>query len=118
MQIDDYEVPVGTNYSEEEHLSASSDELYCDMGRSLLEKLDRDFLCSPRKIVRGVYRNEVLKLVVKRKVGEGNLVEWILTDTNRNKIVLLIKAKMGYNYEVSNDALSTKNGFVRIFLST
>ena len=111
MQVDDYEEPCGDNYIEEEQQSASSDDSYCNMGRGLLEKLDRDFLCSPRQIVRGVYRNEVLKLVVKRKLGEGNLVEWILTDTNRNKIVLLIKAQMGYNYELSNDALSTKNGF-------
>ena len=70
MEVDDYKEPGGDNYLEEEQQSASSNDSYCNMGRGLLEKLDRDFLCSPRKIVRGVYRNEVLKLVVKRKLGE------------------------------------------------
>ena len=81
----------------------------CDDGFKFLQQLDRDFLCSPRMIVRGVYTGEVLKLVVRRKT-EGNLVHWALFDMKRNKQLLSVKAQMEYQYKISSKALGTSEG--------
>ena len=83
------------------------DEL-CD-GAKFLQFLDRDFYCSPRLIVRGIYVGEVLKLEVRRKT-EGNLVHWSIFDMHRQKYVLSVNAQMEYQYNISRKAQGTSEG--------
>jgi len=92
------------NVSEE---SEEDDEL-CD-GFKFLQRIDRDFLCSPRMIVRGIYKGEVIKLEVKRRT-EGNFVHWALFDMSKQKQLLCIKGQMEYRYELSNKAQCTGEG--------
>ena len=58
------------NFAEEVQ---NSEENYDIIGHQLLVQLDRDYRSSPRKLVRGVYKSDVLELVVRRKL-QGNLV--------------------------------------------
>ena len=46
-----------------------------------------------------MYKSDVLELVVRRKL-QGNLVQWTLTFTPQNRIVLNIMAKMEYKYSL------------------
>ena len=78
-------------------------------GAQFLKKLDQDYLCSPRKIVRGVYSGEVLQLIMKRKL-EGTYVDWSIMNMRNKKQVLLVKGEMTYPYGLSREALSTKFG--------
>ena len=78
-------------------------------GARFLQQIDRDYICSPRLIVRGVYVGEVLKLVVKRKT-EGTYVDWTMFNTNMNEQVLNIKGEMTYPFALSREAQGTKYG--------
>ena len=53
-------------------------------GAYFLEKIDPDFVCGPRGIVRGEYSGVLngtsYKLTARRKVGEGTWVDWSLVD--------------------------------------
>ena len=70
------------------------------IGIKLLENLDCDFYASPRMLVRGVYRGDVLELTVKRRT-DGNLVSWTLREMVHKKYVLNVKAKMLYSYDIA-----------------
>ena len=78
-------------------------------GAEFLKKLDQDYLCSPRKIVRGVYTGEVLQLIMKRKL-EGTYVDWSIMNMRNKTQVLLVKGEMTYPFGLSREALSTKFG--------
>ena len=78
-------------------------------GAKFLQQLDRDYLCGPRMLVRGVYEGEVLKLTVKRKT-EGTYVDWTILNKKTNTLVLNIKGEMTYPYALSREALGTKFG--------
>ena len=78
-------------------------------GATFLQQLDRDYLCSPRMIVRGVYVGDVLKLIVKRKT-EGTYVDWTIFNMKTKKLVLNVKGEMTYPYALSRKAQGTKFG--------
>ena len=78
-------------------------------GARFLEQIDKDFLCSPRQIVRGVYRGKDIVLIVRRRV-EGNFVDWSIFNTKTNLQALLVHCQMTYPYGLSREALSTKFG--------
>ena len=99
VQGDDVEVEVA---GDEE-----GEEAVC--GAEFLKQLDRDYICSPRLIVRGVYVGEVLRLVVKRKT-EGTLVDWALYNMKTRTQVLNIKGEMTYPFALSREAQGTKYG--------
>ena len=80
-----------------------------DSGARFLQQIDRDYICSPRLIVRGVYVGEVLKLVVKRKT-EGTYVDWAMFNMNMKEQVLNIKGEMTYPFALSREAQGTKYG--------
>ena len=87
------------------YVSDSSQESYDNIGLQLLRQLDRDFLSSPRLIVRGVWRGDNLELVANRRL-EGNLVHWTLTYIPKNKIVMLCKARMDYKYSLPDTGIA------------
>ena len=68
-------------------------------GQKFLEKLDRHFQESPRLIMRGIFRGEVLELQAKRRT-EGTLVEWKMINTRTNTTVLNVRARMTYKYSL------------------
>ena len=78
-------------------------------GAKFLQQLDRDYLCSPRMVVRGVYVGEVLKLIVRRKT-EGTYVDWTILNMKTKTLVLNIKGEMTYPYGLSREAQGTKFG--------
>ena len=80
-----------------------------DSGARFLQQIDRDYICSPRLIVRGVYVGEVLKLVVRRKT-EGTYVDWAMFNMNMKEQVLNIKGEMTYPFALSREAQGTKYG--------
>ena len=96
-QGDDEEVGECEADSSEEELDNYEES--DNIGFKSLRKLDRDFHTSPRMLVRGVYRGDVLELIVRRKT-EGNLVSWTLREMVNKKYVLNIKAKMLYSYDI------------------
>ena len=89
--------------------SSDVESIQFNCGAEFLKNLDQDYLCSPRKIVRGVYSGEVLQLIMKRKL-EGTLVDWSIMNMRNKKQVLLVKGEMTYPYGLSREALSTKFG--------
>ena len=89
--------------------TSDEENIQINCGAEFLEKLDRDYLCSPRLIVRGVYNGEVLQLTMKRKT-EGTFVDWSIMNMRYNKQVLLVKGEMTYPYGLSREALGTKFG--------
>ena len=78
-------------------------------GAKFLQQLDKDYLCSPRMLVRGEYSGEVLKLIVKRRT-EGTFVNWGIFNKKTNKQLLLVHGEMNYPSTVSTSALFTKSG--------
>ena len=96
---------------EDNQYDNTSDEenVHLKCGAEFLKKLDRDYLCSPRLIVRGVYKGDVLQLIIKRKT-EGRFVDWSIMNKMKNKQVLLVKGEMTYPYGLSREALGTKFG--------
>ena len=76
-----------------EDLSEDELEIEETMGDKFLRKLDRDYVTSPRLIVRGVYKGDVLKLTVRRKT-EGTYVDYYMVNSNTNDIILNVKAQM------------------------
>ena len=78
-------------------------------GAKFLQQIDKDYLCSPRLVVRGVYTGEVLQLIVKRKT-EGTYVDWAIVNKTTKKQLLLVHGEMTYPFAVSRAALSTKFG--------
>ena len=78
-------------------------------GARFLQQLDRDYLCSPRMVVRGEYVGEVLKLIVRRK-PEGTYVDWTIFNMKSKTLVLNIKGEMTYPYGLSREAQGTKFG--------
>ena len=83
-------------------------------GAHFFEKMDPDFLCGPRGIVRGEYSGELngttYKLSARRKVGEGTWVDWSLVDEKTSKQVLMVRGEMSYLYSLSREARSSKHG--------
>ena len=88
---------------------ADEEDEEANSGAKFLEQLDRDYLCSPRMVVRGVYVGEVLKLIVKRKT-EGTYVDWTIFNMKTKTLVLNIKGEMTYPYALSREAQGTKFG--------
>ena len=105
--LDDQVWGIGGNGAEMCRDDAEGDE--ADNGAKFLQQIDKDYLCSPRMIVRGVYSGEVLKLIVRRKT-EGTYVDWSMFNMETRQQVLLVHGEMAYPYGLSPAALSTKSG--------
>ena len=112
---EEFENPPSENDDEagerdyQDDITSDEEHVHTHCGAKFLTKLDQDYLCSPRKIVRGVYSGEVLQLIMKRKL-EGTYVDWSLMNMRNKKQVLLVKGEMTYPYGLSREALSTKFG--------
>ena len=104
---DDDNDQAGEDYKDDN--TSDEENMHKNCGAQFLKKLDRDYLCSPRLIVRGVYNGEVLQLTMKRKT-EGTFVDWSIMNMRYNKQVLLVKGEMTYPYGLSREALGTKFG--------
>ena len=78
---------------------AGTDNFQESVGQKFLEKLDRHFQESPRLIMRGICRGEVLELRAKRRT-EGTLVEWKMINTREKTTVLNVRARMTYKYSL------------------
>ena len=89
-------------------LSEDEKEIEDSMGDNFLKKLDRDYVTSPRLIVRGVYKGDVLKLTVRRKT-DGTYVNWFMVNSETKDIVLNVKAQMTYSFDIRG-GMSTKYG--------
>merc|ERR1712004_893336 len=70
-------IDTGTEDASDGMAKTEDDNSDDRLGEKFLLELDPDFMCSTRLVMRGVYKSEVLKLVVKRRL-EGNLVHWEL----------------------------------------
>ena len=103
----DVHVESGDRVERDDQVEEEGEE--ANSGATFLQQLDRDFICSPRMIVRGVYTGEVLKLVVKRKT-EGTYVDWAMYNTKTKTQVLNIKGEMTYPFALSREAQGTKYG--------
>ena len=75
-----------------------------------LKKLDQNFFCGPRMLVRGEYAAEGILNLVSRRKTEGTYVDWSMMDLRRKKQVLLVKGEMRYPFGLSRDARSSKHG--------
>ena len=75
-------------------------EDFVENGGNLLKTINRDFLASPRMLVRGIYKGEILRLTVQRRT-EGRLVSWSMKDVKNDTYVLNVKAKMRYSYDIA-----------------
>ena len=84
--------------NQEENQEPADYDKYVENGSGLLCKINRDFLASPRMLVRGVYKGEILQLTVQRRT-EGKLVSWIIK--NHYIYVLNVKAKMLYSGDLA-----------------
>ena len=102
VQVDGGDLVERDDQVNEEYEEANS-------GAKFLQQLDRDYLCSPRMVVRGEYVGEVLKLVVRRK-PEGTYVDWTIVNMKTKTLVLNIKGEMTYPYGLSREAQGTKFG--------
>ena len=102
-------IDTGTEDASDGMAKTEDDNSDDKLGAKYLLELDPDFMCSTRLVMRGVYKSEVLKLVVKRRL-EGNLVHWELFDTRRNKQIMCVKCQMEYPYDLSLEARGTSNG--------
>ena len=100
-------VESGDRVEKDDQVDKEGEE--ANSGATFLQQLDRDYICSPRLIVRGVYSGEVLKLVVKRKT-EGTYVDWAMYNTKTKTQVLNIKGEMTYPFALSREAQGTKYG--------
>ena len=108
---------IGMNKSADQVQVQDDDKVHCSedaadevkSGAKFLQQIDKDYLCSPRLVVRGVFSGEVLQLVVKRKT-EGTYVDWAITNKKTNKQLLLVHGEMTYPFGLSREALSTKSG--------
>ena len=89
-------------------LSEDEKETEDSMGDNFLKELDRDYVTSPRLIVRGVYKGDVLKLTVSRKT-DGTYVNWFMVNSETKDIVLNVKAQMTYSFDIKG-GMSTKYG--------
>ena len=103
----DVHVESGDRVERDDQVEDEGEE--ANSGASFLQQLDRDFICSPRMIVRGVYTGAVLQLVVKRK-PEGTYVDWAMYNTKTKTQVLNIKGEMTYPFALSREAQGTKYG--------
>ena len=91
-----------------EDLNEEEREIEDSMGDKFLQKLDRDYLASPRLVVRGVYKGDVLKVTVRRKT-EGTYVDYFMVNSQTKDIVLNVKAQMTYSFDIKS-GMSTKYG--------
>ena len=91
-----------------EDLNEDEREIEDSMGDKFLQKLDRDYLASPRLVVRGVYKGDVLKLTVRRKT-EGTYVDYFMVNSQTKDIVLNVKAQMTYSFDIKG-GMSTEYG--------
>ena len=98
----------GDEAGQREHYD-TDDEEHFDINGKFLKKLDRDFRCSPRMIVRGVYSGEVLQLIMKRTTN-GTFVDWTIMNKKNKTTVLLVKGEMKYPYGLSLEGLTGKYG--------
>ena len=73
-------------------------------GEECLRVIDKNFISSPRMVVRGRYRGEGLELIVRRKT-EGTYVSWVLFNTKTKKRGLLVHGNMNYPFGLSLEAL-------------
>ena len=73
-------------------------------GEEYLKVIDKNFMTSPRMIVRGRYSGESLELIVKRRT-EGTYVSWNLFNTKNKKQALLVHGEMNYPFGFSLQAL-------------
>ena len=86
-------------YDPEVQSEADGDGAEENTGRNILSKIDRNFFCSPRLIVRGEYLGKSngteFKLIVRRKT-EGTYVDWGLFNLKTKKQILLVRGEMDY----------------------
>ena len=71
----------------------------CYTAEHFLAGLDRDFMCSPRKILQGQYTGEVLRLKVNRK-AEGNHFHIALFDPKTDKYYMSVNAHLDCDYSL------------------
>ena len=87
-------------------------------GREFLAKLDKNFICGPRLIVRGEYIGRSdgtdYKLIVRRKT-EGTYVDWGLHNMKTKKQILLVRGEMSYPYnlEQKNERRKTYGRYIK-----
>ena len=97
--------------------AGEEDKVEENSGAQFLAELDKDYLCSPRLIVRGEYEGkiggQVYKLVARRKT-EGTFVDWSLVNVSTKKQVLLVHGEMEYSFGLSKAAMSSKSGGVEV----
>lgn len=81
-------------------------------GFKFLEELDKDFVCSPRLIVRGEYEGKVngttFKLIVRGRT-EGTYVDWGLFNMKTKKQILLVRGEMTYPYSLTKARRNEKD---------
>ena len=75
-----------------------------------LRRLDIDFFSSPRLIVRGIWRGDVLELQAKRRV-EGTWVEWVMRNMTEKTTVLRVRANMMYKYGLGLPSVKERYGY-------
>ena len=78
------EMEGGDDFNDEESDDYEASDA---IGFQYLKALDPDFMASPRLLVRGIYKGQVLELVVRRKTS-GMLVSWTMSEMVHKKIVL------------------------------
>lgn len=71
----------------------------CYTAEHFLAGLDRDFMCSPRRILQGHYTGEVLRLQVNRK-AEGNHMHIALFDPKTDKYYMSVNAHLDCDYSL------------------
>ena len=85
-------------------------------GRNILSKIDRNFFCSPRLIVRGEYLGKSngteFKLIVRRKT-EGTYVDWGLFNLKTKKQILLVRGEMDYPYNLEKQRTERRRTYGR-----
>ena len=84
--------------------------------RNFLNTLDKNFLSSPRLIMRGEYEGisngAVYKLIVRRKT-EGTYVDWGLFNMKTKKQILLVRGEMNYPYNLEKQRTERRKTYGR-----
>ena len=81
-------------------------------GAQHLRKIDKNFMSSPRMVVRGRYCGKGLELIVRRKT-EGTYVDWSLFNTRTKKQALLVHGEMNYPFQLTEESLRHPDKFGR-----
>ena len=111
--VEDQQGEVPEKSVENQGGSSSDDDFEDKYAYRCLKKLDRDFQSSPRLIVRGIWRGDVLELQAKRRT-EGTWVQWVIKDMKKKKTVLRIRANMIYKYGLGLSHVTDQYGYNKL----